>query len=140
MLRRLLSHLRNRSASVPGLPGGSAASPPTRLSWRKGLLVGASVLVCLYAVSVIYFARSVPDIGLHTAFSCVVNRVDRNKLRPVGDRFLEKKDVVVALGDQPTKTWPDLLHELSNVGTGSDEEVLVHLERAGTGEPFAVWC
>src|SRR5262245_61392136 len=116
MLRRLLALLSTPSSAAPAA-SGSASAVPTPFPWRKFFLVCATVLVCLYAASVLYFARSIPDIGLHTAFSCGVNRVNPSQVRPnTGSRGPEKKDVIVGLGDRPIDSWPKLMRELEEIG------------------------
>ena len=135
MLRRLLSSLFGR------LPPAGADAVAGPLPWRKVFLVGAAILVCFYAVSVLYFARSVPDIGLHTAFKCIVNRVDRDHVRPTGPLVPEQEDVITHVNGRETPTWPDLLRELARIAQTEDEEVLVRLKRPRTNnEVFTAWC
>lgn len=136
MIRRLLPSW----FTPPAAPGSELVTLSLASRWRKAFLVSTVVLVCLYAVSVLYYARSIPDIGLHTAFSNIVNRVDRDQIRPIGPLVPEKRDVIVGINDRETDTWPDLLRELARITPLPDEEVQVHLKRPATGEVFSAWC
>jgi len=85
------------------------------LSLRKSLLVLAGVSVCLYALTVLWFVHSDPDIGLRTAFDSQVRGFwgvcTPSELAPKpGDR-------IVNLAGQSVETWPQLLravHSLRN--------------------------
>jgi transcriptional regulator with GAF, ATPase, and Fis domain len=140
MLRWFLSQLpkRNTAVAVTQQP----TEPHVVFHGRKSFLVGTSILVCLYAVSVLYFARSIPDIGLHTAFSRSVNRVDAEQItRVVQGRAPQKKDVIIALDGRPVPTWPDLLRRLAAVGNDGKQEILVQLvPHEDPGRTIEVMC
>ncbi|MBY0524075.1 MAG: sigma 54-interacting transcriptional regulator [Gemmataceae bacterium] len=123
------------------------------LCWHKAILTTAALLVCLYAVSVLYAAQLMPDIGLHCAFSCDVNRRDLDQLRPDGDQPLPRvKDSIIEMDGQPVLSWPQLLAALSNLRERAptdtathqrrdgEELVLVKLRRFDDGEVTSVWC
>jgi transcriptional regulator with GAF, ATPase, and Fis domain len=58
------------------------------MSWRKVQLLVAGVLVCIYALAVLAYVRSTPDIGIRCAFKPVVMRVhssDQQDLPELGD-------------------------------------------------------
>jgi len=146
MLDWLLIPLRQKPATT--LPGPVSDQRPTTPASRthRALLITAAALVCLYALSVVFFARSIPDIGLHTAFTCTVNRVDGPQVRYIsGPRSAQKMDVIVQFGGTPIETWPQLLREMAKSADDGHEEVRVHLrphERAETdpGPPIEVAC
>jgi transcriptional regulator with GAF, ATPase, and Fis domain len=112
------------------------------IAWQRPFLVVAAVLVCIYALSVLYATRLMPDIGLQCALSLEVLRVDVRHLRPDGDQPLPQvKDQIVQIGDQEIKTWPQLLIELGKLRDRT-EPVLVKLKPpAGDPRPpTSVWC
>jgi hypothetical protein len=112
--------------------------------------------VCLYALSVLYATRLIPDIGLQCAFSLEVIRVDARQLRRNADEPLPRiKDRIVRIGEQKISTWPQILIELGKLRDqpkdsdnrthtflNGEEVLLVELERPGDRErPFTtVWC
>ena len=60
--------------STPGNPWWRASlaalsTLPGQLFTRRGLLILAGVLVCLYSVFVLVYVQAIPDLGLRTAFS-----------------------------------------------------------------------
>src|SRR5436305_415704 len=101
----------------PPLPSGDAS--PTRSWWLKGASLLAAVgrfvrdkpqtalvilsgwLVCLYAVWVLVYVHSFPDIGLRCTLSPEVNRVNPDYLRdPEGNWPPREGDVIVDLGHE----------------------------------------
>ena len=121
----------------------------------------AAILVVLYSVSVLYFARAVPEIGLHCAFYQTINRVDADQLRQNGNQPLPQvKDRVVQIGKRPVNSWPEFIQglvdlhpdEVQPTTDGADttglthilqdgeERVLVQVEREPGGRRNSVWC
>src|SRR5437762_6378297 len=111
-------------------------------SWRKLLLILAGIGAGLYALTVLAYVQSNPDIGLRCAFHPTVllahpeyARTDNGRFRPPqpGDR-------IVQVGDRPVESWPELLKALvvlrkaESVAVNSLEEAerqhatCVHLE------------
>jgi len=111
------------------------------LAWRRPFLVAAALLVCIYALSVLYVSRLIPDIGLQCALSLDVIRVDVRQLRPNGDQPLPQvNDQIVQIGDQTIETWPQLLLELGKLRDRT-EPVLVKLKPGDPQRPAtSVWC
>jgi transcriptional regulator with GAF, ATPase, and Fis domain len=121
-------------------------------------------LVILYALAVLWYVQSVPDLGLKSAFSPVVKQVSREVVVDLPGEQPRQGDRVVRVGDRTIATWPDLLlaplqikAELADLDpadfpswakparAGQDGVlVLVRFERAGAeGEQpqsFTSWC
>jgi transcriptional regulator with GAF, ATPase, and Fis domain len=127
--------------------------------WRQALLVLAGVCSCAYALGVLWYVQSTPDIGLRCAFSPVINRVDPSFLRTEGRLPDLRGHTIVKLGGQPVQTWPHLLRLLRTLrdqpgqvigperpGAGLShvrrgDEVLVRVDlRSPGGQPSSVWC
>src|SRR5262245_39552591 len=82
-------------------------------SWRTFLLFVAGILACVYALSVLAYVQSIPDIGLRCAYSPVVNVVDPNFLRGDAPSPMALREcTIVELGGRPVDTWPQLLRAL----------------------------
>src|SRR5262245_16235568 len=129
--------------------------------WRQALLVLAGGLVCTYALAVLWYVHSIPDIGLRCAFSPVINNVDPNFLRTEGHEPPTdlREHTIVALGGGPVETWPQFLRMLralrdqpvqkvdppegaagfSHVRRGDEVRVRVDL-RSPKGQAISVWC
>jgi transcriptional regulator with GAF, ATPase, and Fis domain len=111
------------------------------LAWQRPFMAVAALLVCVYALSVLYATRLIPDIGLQCALSLKVIRVDARQLRPDGDNPLPRVgDRIVQIGDQKVETWPQLLLELGKLRDRT-EPVLVKLKSEESSQPpTSVWC
>lgn len=131
---------------------------------RRLLIVCAGTLVCLYALSVLAYVLSIPDIGLRCAFTPEVNRVYREFLHDPDDPRGAKLvgDRIVRIGDHRVATWPEVLHALIDLRTDAstvvdDETALLAQEHTHVrlnGEelvrvefapehgdaPFSLWC
>src|SRR5713101_927698 len=84
--------------------------------WRKSLLGLAGILVFLYAVSVLWYVVSIPDIGLRCVFSTKVNRLyPRYLVHEESGLDPEPGDTVLQLGDRPIDTWPQWLRTLTDL-------------------------
>src|SRR5207248_11430977 len=73
---------------------------------RRGLLVFAGTAAFLYAVIVLLYVQSIPDIGLRSAFSTAI----MGEARMLEEPMPREGDVVTEVGDIVIKTWPDLLN------------------------------
>src|SRR5262245_14844848 len=73
---------------------------------RRGLLILAGFLAFSYAVVVLFYVQSIPDLGLHSAFSPVV----LGKSTPYMGVPPQEKDTVTEVGDIAIKNWADLLN------------------------------
>jgi transcriptional regulator with GAF, ATPase, and Fis domain len=137
---------------------GDLCSAAFQLATRRGLLILAGTLVCLYAAVVLIYVQSLPDLGLRSSFDPILKDVPhRFKAGPGGEQA-QPGDRVVKIGDKPISTWPDLLgapHYLAKrlaAGPlpswarqvpGEDEpEVEVHFARdvPGRAVTFSGWC
>jgi transcriptional regulator with GAF, ATPase, and Fis domain len=131
--------------------------PPSRIWWPKALVLVAGVLVCLYAISVLSYVQSIPDIGLQCAFTPVVNSFDSSYFRSdEPDSLLSSR--IVQLGEHRVNTWPEFVRTLLKlreepvqavdppslqghtfVRRNDETLVLVQL-RQEDGSPAKVWC
>jgi transcriptional regulator with GAF, ATPase, and Fis domain len=95
---------------------------------RRLLILLAAGCVCLYAVSVLWYASGLPEIGLRCAFSLDVERASPGYFDlPEGQSYqdLEGKRIV-HLGDKPVESWPEFLRALRDLP--ADQKVDVALE------------
>src|SRR5437660_9467184 len=84
---------------------------------RRGLLVLAAVLSCLYAVQVLWYVQSIPDLGLRSAFSPTLRHVHPGFTRteeppwhlpgqpPVRVAEPRAGDVIRRVGGHDVHTW-----------------------------------
>jgi transcriptional regulator with GAF, ATPase, and Fis domain len=100
---------------------------------RRSLLILAGCCVCLYAIAVLSYVLSLPDIGLRCAFTTVLShvydhyqcttptRVDAKPLEdPPTDRTIvgqinptpKPGDTLLQVGGNTVRTWPKLLRAL----------------------------
>jgi transcriptional regulator with GAF, ATPase, and Fis domain len=79
---------------------------------RRFLVVGASLLVSAYALGVIAYVLTIPEIGIRCAFTPVVNYVFEDFTYPEGQDPLQPGDRIIQLGNQPVENWPQLLRKL----------------------------
>jgi transcriptional regulator with GAF, ATPase, and Fis domain len=96
---------------------GQHATPERRIWWRKAILAVAGVCICLYAISVLWYVQSIPDIGLRCAFGPAVKRVYPRYLRFVpeqdhSEHAPKEGDVIIRLGARDVEIWPQLLRGL----------------------------
>jgi transcriptional regulator with GAF, ATPase, and Fis domain len=70
---------------------------------RRGLLILAGATAVAYAVIVLFFVQSMPDLGLRSAFGLSILGQPRS-----GD--LRQGDIVTEVGDITMNTWADLLN------------------------------
>jgi transcriptional regulator with GAF, ATPase, and Fis domain len=133
------------------------------LSWRKMLLIGAGVLVCIYTGWVLWYVHSFPEIGLRTLFKREVQRVrDGWDVRSVNGQALpDLKDYTIEeIGGFKVLSWPRLMKRLvllDNSGTAIevpdldhaganafvrvDDKEFVRIELHKEGKPpVSVWC
>lgn len=72
---------------------------------RRGFLILAGVFIFSYAVAVLVYVQSIPDIGLKSIFSPVVKGTPRFFIGPQP----REGDTVQRVGDWPVNSWADLL-------------------------------
>jgi transcriptional regulator with GAF, ATPase, and Fis domain len=98
----------------------SLASPIER---RKILMTLVGVLVGFYALWVLWYVHSTPDIGLRTAFYPEIRRVEANAVLQDKGRSETPSagDRIVSVDGRPTGTWPHLLQALRDL---SDESAV----------------
>jgi len=140
---------------------------PNQIQWRKILLVLAGALACSYAFWVLWYVHSTPDIGLRTALSPEIRRIEGNAvLSPEeGSETPKVGDQIVSLNDRKVSTWPHLLQALRElrhesavdvdalpdasdehptfIRRGGTELVRVRFRHPGGGElepPQTCWC
>ena len=76
---------------------------------RRVFIVLAGLLVCTYALTVLAYVRSVPDIGLRFGFTTAIQHVDADSLHSDGGPKPEIEDKIIQLGNKPVATWDELL-------------------------------
>src|SRR5260370_33485626 len=101
---------------------------PTQISvipWRKSLLILSGSLAVLYALTVLWYVYSMPDIGLRTAFDTSVKRFEGDSRPTLVGLDVEPKDEdrIVKLGKDAVRTWPQLLQALNALRQLPAEEV-----------------
>jgi transcriptional regulator with GAF, ATPase, and Fis domain len=76
----------------------------------RGLLILAGVSVCVYAVGVLWYAQSLPDLGIRSAFSADVRHVRSSSVHHNEGRLSpEPDDVVEEVAGRKVNNWTDLL-------------------------------
>src|SRR5690349_4753730 len=80
--------------------------PSATLSWRRLLLCLLGLACLIYAVTVLAFVYSVPDLGLRSAFDTTIKKFDGTCR---SDDRLKAQDRIIQLGDVRTDTWAHLL-------------------------------
>src|SRR5947209_6507951 len=78
----------------------------TAFPTRRGLLITAGIFAVLYAVIVLLYVQSLPDLGIRSAFGTTLN----GPVFPFRGETPGKADVVVRVGDIPINHWADLLN------------------------------
>src|SRR5262249_46501087 len=80
------------------------------LCTRRGLLILVGLFVFLYALAVLLFVQSTPDLGLRTAFSVYLKAAPRkDRYTPSGELTPQAGDKVVRVGELKIETWPKIL-------------------------------
>jgi len=94
--------IASRIGSVPSFLSRLAIP---QLFTRRGLLILAGVFIFTYAVAVLIYVQSIPDIGLKSIFSPVVKGTPRffSGTQP------REGDIVLRVGNWPVNSWADLL-------------------------------
>ncbi len=138
-------------------------SAPLAIFWRKLLLAGAGVFVCLYAVSVLWYVHSVPDIGLRCTFSPEIKHIDDHYfVDPTPEAVPQLDDRLVQVADKPIaeagpQVWSQITllralvalrdspiadqdPNLVRLGQNGQKEVRVTFERHADGRRRHVWC
>src|SRR5438128_10114064 len=73
---------------------------------RRGLLILAGAVICIYSLTVLLYVQSIPDIGLKSIFSKEIKGTPRPG--PAGSQPQEG-DIVQQVGNIKIETWPALL-------------------------------
>ena len=73
---------------------------------RRGLLILAGLVICIYSLAVLIYVQSIPDVGLKSIFSMEV----KGHPRPGPDGFQPSEgDTVKEVGNIKIEAWPALL-------------------------------
>src|SRR5687767_7583909 len=125
---------------------------------RRNLVFSCGFLICIYALAVLFYALTVPSLGLATTFSTELNRKPINFLPDEGSsRSPQVGERVIRVGDEKIESWADLLQSPSRLRdqletalhagaalpwakTSPDGDYVRVVFRAETGEEFAGWC
>jgi transcriptional regulator with GAF, ATPase, and Fis domain len=121
---------------------------------RRILLILPGLFICIYALAVLFYVQSIPDLGVRTVFGTTLKEpiyfapFNSTKHPLVGDE-------VVKIGDIPVQTWSDILNapfnlrkSLSGASTlpswakaipGKDS-VVVQVEFQRGEEQFTYYC
>jgi transcriptional regulator with GAF, ATPase, and Fis domain len=78
----------------------------------RALIILSAILVCAYAIGVLIYVMTLPDIGVRSAFAPIVNGFDRDFLYPENQSPLKPGDRILAVGDKEIEDWPQLLRLL----------------------------
>jgi transcriptional regulator with GAF, ATPase, and Fis domain len=127
--------------------------------WRF-LIVLAAFLLCAYAIGVISYVRSTPELGIRTAFTPVVNRFYPEFLYPPDQEPLALGDQIIQVADRSIDNWSQFLQkqlelrgeqpppgrqaELDSPSTPGYLEVdgqrIVRVRYFREGQEHQVWC
>jgi len=157
------SHFHGLREALPrflcSLPSRASAAV-LQAATRRGLLILAGVLVCVYALAVLVYVQALSDLGIRSAFGPFVKGLPRRFEATSGGMKVEPGDRVVEIGAKTISTWPDLLaapqyvvKELARPGpwppwakrakVEDAVQVLVRFQREVPGQPpltFQGWC
>jgi transcriptional regulator with GAF, ATPase, and Fis domain len=92
-----------------------------RFCRRRSLIVVAAFLVVGYAIGVLGYVSSTPEIGIRCAFTPVVNYFFPEFLYPPDQEPLHPGDTIVRLGNRPVDNWSQLLQTLIGLRAESAE-------------------
>jgi transcriptional regulator with GAF, ATPase, and Fis domain len=106
----------------------------TLFSWRKAVLFFPGLLICIYAAVVLWYAYSMPDIGLGFAFDTAIKKVEKSSVTTAsqdppkldkGDHITKvgSKEVARLVQDRLVGSWPLLLQAINNLRDGGQEPV-----------------
>jgi transcriptional regulator with GAF, ATPase, and Fis domain len=134
------------------------------ISTKKSLLFAFGALVLVYAVVVLWYVPSTPDIGVHCSFTPVVKRISLPASKPenisVGDNIIQVGRYQFPDETQPNPMWAQvrLLRELLDLrrnpnaeiyGAGGElvakgdadgqKEILVKFKHPGNDQVLIVW-
>jgi transcriptional regulator with GAF, ATPase, and Fis domain len=76
---------------------------------RRGWILLAGCLICVYSLAVLAYSLTLPEIGVRSAFTPVVNFFYRDFLYPEDQEPLRQGDRITELAGQPVETWSQLL-------------------------------
>ncbi len=98
------------------------------------VIVLSAVLVCLYAIGVVAYVMSLPDIGVRSAFSPNVSHFFDDFLYPEEQDPLRPDDRILAIGGKKVEDWPQLLRrliELRHRGEAEETDANEDLRKRG---------
>src|SRR5438445_9688592 len=84
--------------------------------WQKCLIALAGILICTYALWVLWYVHSTPDIGLRTAFDPVIRKIEPNAVFDDQSHTPKEWDRIVSLNGRPVSTWSHVLQYLRDLG------------------------
>ncbi len=116
---RLFGGASRLGQRVRGGAGAVLGDVPRR---SRMLIVVAAVLVCAYALGVIGYVLSIPDIGIRFALTTEITDFRREFLYPPGQTPPARNEQVVAIGDHRVDTWAQLLRQLANLRSRPDPQ------------------
>jgi transcriptional regulator with GAF, ATPase, and Fis domain len=80
---------------------------------RRLFILIAAILVCTYALGVVAYVSSIPDIGLRSAFTPIVTQIYPDYILAPTEELPDLRDNrILQVGDHHIGTWPDLLRAL----------------------------
>src|SRR5438132_10489844 len=98
------------------------------IQWRRILVTLTGVLACSYALWVLWYVHSTPDIGLRTALDPEIRRVDIDAVvgKTETSEVPKVGDNIISVNGRPVETWPHLLQALRDLRgqTGSPVKAL----------------
>ena len=80
-----------------------------QLFTKRGLLILAGIFVCIYAIVVLIYVQTIPDIGLQTVFSTKLKISLHNEFNDNQTVHPMRGDEIVRIGDNAVNNWADVL-------------------------------
>src|SRR5947209_5531720 len=112
--RSIINQALGRVRALPGqgraLGAALLAQPAAR---RRLLIVVSACLVGGYALGVLGYVLTTPEVGVRCAFTPVVNYFYSEFLYPEDQEPLREGDRIVQLAGQPVGDWSQLLRKLN---------------------------
>lgn len=104
---------------------------------RRGFLIFVGFLSCVYALIVLFYVPTVPDLGLQTVFGTTLRKTPPGPFlkdgQSEGERRLEKGDKLVQVGNLDIANWSDVLNAPFKLRDSRLREALA----SGTELPWA---
>jgi DNA-binding NtrC family response regulator len=132
--------VQNVAAKVTAIRTASLDLLRQPVARSRGLILLASALVCVYAVSVLWYALGIPEIGLRCAFGLDVQRALPGFFDlPKGKSLHDLEGMrIVRLDGRPVESWPQLLRSLRDLP--DDQPVRVDLEDPDHTSAVSLLC